>query len=62
MGYFGGFMGKWVLAYIIGLGWVWVIPTSLNGCKWVIDFLIPKPTHLPPYCQSKGKGTGTITD
>ena len=48
----------WVLAYIIGLDWVWVIPTLLNLYKWVIGFLIPnlfktqpnppKPTHLPP--------------
>jgi hypothetical protein len=28
----------WVLAYIIGLSWVWVIPTLLNGYKWVIGF------------------------
>ena len=53
----------WVLVYIIGLDWIWVIPTLpithlLNWYKWVIGFLIPnlfktqpnppKSTHLPP--------------
>ena len=31
-------MGGWVLPQIIGLGWVWVILTLLNGFKWTIGF------------------------
>ena len=35
---------SWVLVKIIGLGWIWVISTLLNGFKWILNF--KRLTHL----------------